>query len=329
MNSSINPQQVLDKLSELLQHKNTKTNFQKGVKIEEKSALLTDSSSFPYKITYICRDRKNNPKNTIHKPENCWAEHPELRPNQNKNKRKSADPETHQTGLEALFTSQETTRGTPISFVIDCGATHHMFHNINLFKDLTLNPDEKIATSDPSSNLLCKGRVTVEISVDNKLFKLENCLYVPRLTRSLVSLLDLFSEPITITRNGLSFHLSKHDQQFLSGCITKKLIIIKFDQPSVMLTKMSEKAPWHAQLGHPGDQVLKKLGLKIHNMNPCEICAWGKMTSFPFKGNFPDTSMPLDFLHMDVVGPISPPSKSGHHYFLTIIDQHTSFKKQI
>ncbi|MBW0586880.1 hypothetical protein O181_126595 [Austropuccinia psidii MF-1] len=201
-----------------------------------------------------------------------------------------------------------------------------MFHNINLFKDLTLNPDEKIATSDPSSNLLCKGRGTVEISVDNKLFKLENCLYLPRLKRNLVSLLDLCSKPITITRNVLSFYFSKCDQQFLSGDVIKKLMIMTFDQPSSMLTSMPEKSPWHALLGHPGDQFLKTLGLKIHDMDPCEICAWGKMTSFPFKGNFTETSMPLDCIHMDVVDPIFPPSKSGNHYFLIIIDQHTSFK---
>ncbi|MBW0534709.1 hypothetical protein O181_074424 [Austropuccinia psidii MF-1] len=327
MNLTINPQQVLDKLSELLQHKNTKTNFQKGIKTEENSALLTDSSSFPYKITYVCRDGKHNPKNTTHKPENCWAEHPELRPNQKKNKRKSADPETHQTGLEALFTSKEITTTTPLSsLVIDCGATHHMFHDRNLFKNLVLCPDEKIATSDPSSNLLCKGRGSVEISINNKIFQLENCLYVPRLTRNLVSLLDLCSEPITITRNGLSFCLSKHNQPFLSGSIINKLMIVAFNQPSAMLANMSDKPPWHDRLGHPGDQVLKSLGLKITNMDPCVICARAKMTSLPFKGSFDETSMPLDCIHMDVVGPISPASKSGHRYFLTIIDQHTSFK---
>ncbi|MBW0478763.1 hypothetical protein O181_018478 [Austropuccinia psidii MF-1] len=82
MNSLINPQLVLDKLSELVQHKNTKDTFQKGIKTEkmDNSALLTNSSEYPYKLTYVCRDGKNNPKNTTHKPENCWAEHPELRP---------------------------------------------------------------------------------------------------------------------------------------------------------------------------------------------------------------------------------------------------------
>ncbi|MBW0542511.1 hypothetical protein O181_082226 [Austropuccinia psidii MF-1] len=104
MNSSINPQQVLDKL-----------------------------------------DGKHNPKNTTHKPKNCWAEHPELRPPpRNKNKRKLNEPETHQTGLQALLTNKELSDFSPSSLVIDCGATHHMFHNKNLFTTLTPNTDEKL-----------------------------------------------------------------------------------------------------------------------------------------------------------------------------------------
>ncbi|MBW0469542.1 hypothetical protein O181_009257 [Austropuccinia psidii MF-1] len=327
MNSSINPRQVLHKLSELLQHKNTKTSFQKGIKMEENCALLTDSSSFPYKITYVCRDGKHNPKNTTHKPENCWAEHPELRPNQkNKNGKRPSNPETHQTGLEALFTDKEIMIDTPLSCVIDCGATYHIFHHKNLFKNLTLNSNERIATSNPSSNLLCKGRGMVEIEVNNKLFKLQSCLYFLRLTRNLVSLLGLCSEPITITRNGSFFHLSKQNKVFLSSNIINKRMIVMFDQPSAILTDVPDKTPWNASLCHPGNHVLKALVLGIHNMDPCDICAQGKMTSLPFKGNFTETSMPLDCIHMDIVVPISPLSKSGHCYFLTITDQHNSFK---
>ncbi|MBW0534369.1 hypothetical protein O181_074084, partial [Austropuccinia psidii MF-1] len=49
MNSNINPQIVLDKLSELIQHKNTKNSFQKEIKGEasQDSAFLTNSSNFP------------------------------------------------------------------------------------------------------------------------------------------------------------------------------------------------------------------------------------------------------------------------------------------
>ncbi|MBW0495007.1 hypothetical protein O181_034722 [Austropuccinia psidii MF-1] len=328
MNASINPQQVLDKLSELLQHKNTKNSFQKTIKNEENqgSALLTDSSSYAYKLTYVCRDGKHNPKNTTHKPENCWAEHPELRPPpRNKNKSKSNEPETHQTGLQALLMHKELSDFSPSSLVIDCGATHHMFHNKNLFTTLTPNTDEKIATSNPASQLMCKGRGTVTIVVNSKAITLYNRLYVPRITRNLVSLLKLCMESITIKRQGTIFHLLKGDHVLLSGNIINKLMIVTFSQPSSLLT-LIPKSPWHLCLGHPGSHILKSLGLKIDDSDPCDICVKGKMTHLPFKSHFSDTTMPLDCIHMDIIGPISPPSISGHRYVLTIIDQHTSFK---
>ncbi|MBW0561993.1 hypothetical protein O181_101708 [Austropuccinia psidii MF-1] len=46
----------------------------------------------------------------------------------------------------------------------------------------------------------------------------------------------------------------------------------------------------------------------------------------PFKSHFYKVEKLLDCLHLDLVGPISPPSVSGHGYFLIIMDQHTSFK---
>ncbi|MBW0529690.1 hypothetical protein O181_069405 [Austropuccinia psidii MF-1] len=50
------------------------------------------------------------------------------------------------------------------------------------------------------------------------------------------------------------------------------------------------------------------------------------MTHLPFKIHFTPTTKPLDCLHMDLIGPISLPSNSGHCYILTIINQYISFK---
>ncbi|MBW0500289.1 hypothetical protein O181_040004 [Austropuccinia psidii MF-1] len=54
MNSTINPQKVLDKLSELLQHKDTKSAFQKTINSEEnKSSVLLTNSSNHYFLTIV------------------------------------------------------------------------------------------------------------------------------------------------------------------------------------------------------------------------------------------------------------------------------------
>ncbi|MBW0549089.1 hypothetical protein O181_088804 [Austropuccinia psidii MF-1] len=291
MNVNINPQEVLDKLSELAKHKNTKNNFQKSIKTEDSAALLTDSSSFPYKLTYVCRNGKHNPKNTTHKPESCWAEHPELRPPpRNKSKKRTNDAETHQTGLEALFTTKHNkTPNTPLSLVIDCGATHHMFNNKEIFTELASNHNEVIATSDPSSNLICEGRGTVKIVINNKIFTLKDCLYVPKLARNLVSLLDLCHKSITITKDGPSFHLSQNNTNVISGHLINKLMIVPFNQPLANLTESNSSIIWHQRLGHPGNSIMKSLGLEPPSKDICDICVKGKMTALPFKSHFEKT----------------------------------------
>ncbi|MBW0482496.1 hypothetical protein O181_022211 [Austropuccinia psidii MF-1] len=329
MNSSINLQLVLDKLSELLQHKNTKDMFQKGIKTEKMDgcALLTNSSDYPYKMIYVCRDGKHNPKNTTHKTENCWAEYPELRPPpRNKNKKKTSEAETRQTSLEALLTHQKLPSSSSSTLVIDCGATHHMFSDKSIFTKLILTPEEKIATSNPRSNLTCKGKGTVEIEVDKRLLTLYNCLYVPNITKNLVSLLELCTKSMTIQKTDATFQLLNDNQILLNGQLINKLMCVSFNRPRTFLSKLAPNRLWHLRLGDQGNQVLKSLGLQPCENDFCDTCVKGKMTHLPFKSHFTQTIKPLYCLHMDLIGPISPPSNSGHRYILTIINQHTSFK---
>ncbi|MBW0533780.1 hypothetical protein O181_073495 [Austropuccinia psidii MF-1] len=58
----------------------------------------------------------------------------------------------------------------------------------------------------------------------------------------------------------------------------------------------------------------------------CQVCKLNKATLLPFKSEFEHISQPLDCVHIDLVGPIFPPSVSGYQYFLTIVNQFKSFK---
>ncbi|MBW0483823.1 hypothetical protein O181_023538 [Austropuccinia psidii MF-1] len=293
MNSLINPQLVLDKLSELLKHKNTKDTFHKGIKTEkmDSSALLTNSTDYPYKLTYVFRDRKQNPKNTTHKPENCWAVHPELHPPpRNKNKKKSSEAKNHQTGFEALLSHQYSPPNSSSSLLIDCGATHHMFSDKKLFTKLVWTPEERIATSDPRSSLTCKGWGTVKIDINNESMTLHDCLYVPNITKNLVSLLDLCSKSITIIKNGTTFQLLNDKQVLLKGQIVNKIMTVNFNQPRTLLLKIPTSYTWHKRLGHPGNQALKSLGLKLLDEMLCDIYVKGKMTHLHLKAEAVNTA---------------------------------------
>ncbi|MBW0583594.1 hypothetical protein O181_123309, partial [Austropuccinia psidii MF-1] len=116
------PELVLSKLQD----------FHNNSKIQEKSptlpvaiALVSESAG-PYKITYYCSNGKHNPNCTSHTKEECFAEHPELRPpNHRNNKRKNGydqNASAHVSTAQALVTRKDS----PVSemeFIVDCGAT--------------------------------------------------------------------------------------------------------------------------------------------------------------------------------------------------------------
>jgi transposase InsO family protein len=51
-----------------------------------------------------------------------------------------------------------------------------------------------------------------------------------------------------------------------------------------------------------------------------------KGTKKPFKGKFTSTSLVLEAVHLDLVGPFQTRLEGGAQYFLTIVNQHSGFK---
>ncbi|MBW0511185.1 hypothetical protein O181_050900 [Austropuccinia psidii MF-1] len=77
--------------------------------------------------------------------------------------------------------------------------------------------------------------------------------------------------------------------------------------------------------GHPSAAALKLLGIEA-NKNNCLICKADKSHKQPFNSHFEQALNTLDCVHMEIVGPVTPSSVSGNHYFLTIVYQASSFK---
>jgi transposase InsO family protein len=87
---------------------------------------------------------------------------------------------------------------------------------------------------------------------------------------------------------------------------------------------------WHNCYGHTSAACIKTvLGneAEISNTVTCKACMEGKMIKLPFKGSFTPTTAPLEVVHSDIVGPITPATNTGYRYFLTLVDQHTGFIK--
>lgn len=50
-----------------------------------------------------------------------------------------------------------------------------------------------------------------------------------------------------------------------------------------------------------------------------------KLTRLSCNGHFKSVNAPLEIVHADLVGPVSPASNGGVRYFITIVDQYTGF----
>ncbi|MBW0472741.1 hypothetical protein O181_012456 [Austropuccinia psidii MF-1] len=57
----------------------------------------------------------------------------------------------------------------------------------------------------------------------------------------------------------------------------------------------------------------------------CITCSTCKMTKSPFSRSFPQETRKLEFLHMVLCGPISPPSVSGAQYIFKVLDGYSHF----
>ncbi|MBW0552719.1 hypothetical protein O181_092434 [Austropuccinia psidii MF-1] len=115
----------------------------------------------------------------------------------------------------------------------------------------------------------------MNIIINNKEFTLENFLYVLDISKNLVRLLDLWTTPITITRQEDKSILTKENKNLMTGDFNC-FMIVTFNQPASNLTAAQQN--WHLQLGHPSNKTLKFLSLNPIKKEQCDTYARAKMT---------------------------------------------------
>ncbi|MBW0521727.1 hypothetical protein O181_061442 [Austropuccinia psidii MF-1] len=260
-------------------------------------SALVSASNNNFKIIYYCTNGKHNLKNTSHRKDQCWAENPHLRPNQKENKKRKYDSSAYLSIVKALITVVDSPPKDQILFY--CGATNHMFNSRRFFNSLTNSAPIDVSTGEPTSSLTAVG-----------------C--------NLISFLALFKNELIMNKCGNKFDLETNGKVIANGKIVKRLIYADYTLPTTHLTT-SQDSLWHNILGHPGKAVLERLRLPAYK-SKCTVCALNKAHKQPFLKSFEEAINPLDFIHLNIDGPIHPISISGFQYFLTIIDQATSFK---
>ena len=101
-------------------------------------------------------------------------------------------------------------------------------------------------------------------------------------------------------------------------------------------SNMSRAMLWHVRLGHPSVEYLRKFqlafpeekelkGVKFdQTLDECEICKISKFNKLPFSGIKTRANQPLQIIHTDVMGKISPPTYPKQYKWISVfIDDYS------
>ena len=223
----------------------------------------------------------------------------------------------------------------PALWYLDTGATNHMTGRKEFFNKLDESINGSMKFGD-NSRIQIEGRGEIEVSQkDGSNLCLSNVLFVPRLEANILSLGRLDEEGYQMVMGeGKLTIFNPYGQLFAEvQRSTGRLYLLKLnigDQCLFTSEDTTEEWLWHSRFGHLNFHMLQEISRKksVEGLPPfviprkvCRSCVAGKhhRTSFPKKSLFRATE-PLELIHMDICGPLTPITLGGSQYFLLIID---------
>lgn len=255
------------------------------------------------------------------------------------------------TSDELAFVS-ETKSGHSIDsshWILDSGASDHMSNDKSLFSTLeTLKSPIKIAVAKQTESLIATHSGTLIVrNHDGRRIPMNNVLYVPNLRFNLFSIKRVEEKGMKVVFENREVKIFNRNKLVARGTRVGKLYEIQLEVLlKSSLNALSSNAGafnqaelWHARLGHPCNQNLKKLiqHQMLHGLDltladvkssfneTCEGCISGKLNQLPFPSKKKMATRPLQIIHSDVCGPITPASFDKKRYFVTFTDEYTHF----
>ena len=231
--------------------------------------------------------------------------------------------------------------------LVDTGATSHIVHAKD--KSIKFNNDFRpeehvIELAHGSKSNAAKDRGTACVSIKDargRLFsaKLQNTLYIPGYPSYIFSVnaaiqngssISLTLDSVVMTPpDGNKFNIIKHEK--LHYLPTSSRSVIDCGTDTLPVTKEHNMKELHHIMRHCNLDDLLKLegvvdGLKISDPNNkffCDICCRGKLPHCSVNKK-PDARAlkPLDLVHSDLAGLISPVAKDGCEYAICFLDYY-------
>ncbi|KAJ9562492.1 hypothetical protein OSB04_007652 [Centaurea solstitialis] len=259
-------------------------------------------------------------------------------------------------------------KGTPINYMIcesfsisvpsntwwlDTGSMIHVTNSLQGFhtRKILENNQRTVRVGDRNEKKVeAIGSMVLLLDGGHEMI-LQNTLYVPTITRNLISVSKL-------KYDGYSFYFNDNDNDVilyrhklvvgfgkLEGDLYKLNLDNKFSESllpmNVNVCECSNKNKrkgdneissrlWHKRLGHISKERMKRLvkdeiieNLDFSDFDPCVNCIKGKMTNKNKKGANRSSSF-LEIIHTDICGPF-PSGLGGYKSFITFIDDYSRY----
>ncbi|VFQ87889.1 unnamed protein product, partial [Cuscuta campestris] len=148
------------------------------------------------------------------------------------------------------------------------------------------------------------------------MLELNDCLYVPAISRNIISVSCLDKSGFIISIKDKSLSVYRKNVFYANANMTNGLYVLDLDMPVYNISAKRNKPNglnqtylWHCRLGHINEKCISKLhrsgmleSFDLESYDTCESCLLGKMTKSPFTGHGERAGDLLALIHSDVCG---------------------------
>lgn len=203
---------------------------------------------------------------------------------------------------------------------------------------------DEIKTGKLEANLKIPGTGTVRLEWEDSVITLEECMYIPDIVVNLISPVLLAKKGCNLFQEQDQFRITRGGQMVLKGLIRDSLFVIEKPKNagnnllinltnqilSSSLNQTQSLSDIHKMYGHSLISTLKTILRDQYSKDElndfqCDGCVKRKITRAPFSATSLPLSKPFKRIHLDLMGPITPQSKAGHRYILTLVDNCTGY----